>query len=145
MTFYIGAGGGKTAVLQMCSTLDTEHGTTLLVVPRIAIKTEMMQRLTASGFRTAIIGGESQTTNGMIVFRDGELDFAICSPNSLVDDCQVQQALWNCRRGHTLRSVVIDEAQLVSEDGFDFMPQYLQLGFLKKKTCIYRLLPCLGP
>jgi ATP-dependent DNA helicase RecQ len=131
----LATGSGKSAIYQLAGL--TLGGLTVVVSPLIALQRDQLRSLSgralANGVQvrsgqlnSKLSIGERRSTEAALLA--GELDFLLLGPEQLVRTATRELLIAGKR---ACRLLAVDEAHLVSEWGFDFRPDYLQIGELR--------------
>lgn len=121
-------GGGKSICFQVPGLM--RDGLTLVVTPLIALMKDQVQNLEARGIKAiAIHAGMSRREVDLALNNAafGDFKFLYISPERLNTQLfkQYRQAL-------DVSFIVVDEAHCISQWGYDFRPDYLQIGKLRE-------------
>ena len=122
-------GGGKSVCFQVPALM--KEGIALVVTPLIALMKDQVQNLEARGIKAlAIHAGMSrfQVDTALINAAYGDFKFLYLSPERLGTALfQSYIDLLN------VSYIVVDEAHCISQWGYDFRPDYLQIGKLRER------------
>lgn len=122
-------GGGKSVCFQVPALM--KEGIALVVTPLIALMKDQVQNLEARGIRTlAIHAGMTrfQVDTALNNAAYGDFKFLYLSPERLGTALfQSYIDLLN------VSYIVVDEAHCISQWGYDFRPDYLQIGKLRER------------
>lgn len=121
-------GGGKSVCFQVPGLI--REGLTLVVTPLIALMKDQVQNLESKGVKAiAIYAGMSKREVELALNNAayGDFKFLYISPERLNTQLfrQYRQAL-------DVSFIVVDEAHCISQWGYDFRPDYLQIGSLRE-------------
>src|SRR5262249_45271226 len=122
-------GGGKSAIYQLPGALRA--GPTLVVSPLLALQEDQLAGLNARKDQTrcAVRVSSAQTPKqqraALDAIRDGRAQFRFITPEQLANPERMAEV-----KALTPGLVAVDEAHCVSAWGYDFRPDYLQLGHL---------------
>lgn len=121
-------GGGKSVCFQVPGMM--KEGIAIVVTPLIALMKDQVQNLTARGIRALCINagmGRREVDNALNNALYGDFKFLYVSPERLgtrLFQSYVQEM--------KVSYIVVDEAHCISQWGYDFRPDYLQIGKLRE-------------
>ena len=121
-------GGGKSVCFQVPGMM--REGIAIVVTPLIALMKDQVQNLTARGIRALCINagiGKREVDNALNNALYGDFKFLYVSPERLgtrLFQSYVQEM--------KVSYIVVDEAHCISQWGYDFRPDYLQIGKLRE-------------
>ena len=121
-------GGGKSVCFQVPGMM--REGIAIVVTPLIALMKDQVQNLTARGIRALCINagmGRREVDNALNNALYGDFKFLYVSPERLgtrLFQSYVQEM--------KVSYIVVDEAHCISQWGYDFRPDYLQIGKLRE-------------
>ena len=121
-------GGGKSVCFQVPGMM--RDGIAIVVTPLIALMKDQVQNLTARGIRALCINagmGRREVDNALNNALYGDFKFLYVSPERLgtrLFQSYVQEM--------KVSYIVVDEAHCISQWGYDFRPDYLQIGKLRE-------------
>ena len=121
-------GGGKSICFQLPALL--KEGLTLVISPLIALMKDQVEALHANGIAAAFLNSSLDADSEREVVRlckNGTLKLLYISPEKAV---AIKDSFLN---ELNIAMIAIDEAHCVSTWGHDFRPEYMKLGFLRKK------------
>ena len=121
-------GGGKSVCFQVPGMMT--DGIAIVVTPLIALMKDQVQNLTDRGIRALCINagmGRREVDNALNNALYGDFKFLYVSPERLgtrLFQSYVQEM--------NVSYIVVDEAHCISQWGYDFRPDYLQIGKLRE-------------
>ena len=121
-------GGGKSVCFQVPGMM--KDGIAIVVTPLIALMKDQVQNLTDRGIRALCINagmGRREEDNALNNALYGDFKFLYVSPERLgtrLFQSYVQEM--------KVSYIVVDEAHCISQWGYDFRPDYLQIGKLRE-------------
>ena len=121
-------GGGKSVCFQVPGMM--RNGIAIVVTPLIALMKDQVQNLTDRGIRALCINagmGRREVDNALNNALYGDFKFLYVSPERLgtrLFQSYVQEM--------NVSYIVVDEAHCISQWGYDFRPDYLQIGKLRE-------------
>ena len=121
-------GGGKSVCFQVPGIM--KDGIAIVVTPLIALMKDQVQNLTDRGIRALCINagmGRREVDNALNNALYGDFKFLYVSPERLgtrLFQSYVQEM--------NVSYIVVDEAHCISQWGYDFRPDYLQIGKLRE-------------
>lgn len=121
-------GGGKSVCFQVPGLMA--DGIAIVVTPLIALMKDQVQNLTDRGIRALCINagmGRREVDNALNNALYGDFKFLYVSPERLgtrLFQSYVQEM--------NVSYIVVDEAHCISQWGYDFRPDYLQIGKLRE-------------
>ena len=121
-------GGGKSVCFQVPGMM--KDGIAIVVTPLIALMKDQVQNLTDRGIRALCINagmGRREVDNALNNALYGDFKFLYVSPERLgtrLFQSYVQEM--------NVSYIVVDEAHCISQWGYDFRPDYLQIGKLRE-------------
>ena len=121
-------GGGKSVCFQVPGMMT--DGIAIVVTPLIALMKDQVQNLTDRGIRALCINagmGHKEVDNALNNALYGDFKFLYVSPERLgtrLFKSYVQEM--------NVSYIVVDEAHCISQWGYDFRPDYLQIGKLRE-------------
>lgn len=121
-------GGGKSVCFQVPGMM--REGIAIVVTPLIALMKDQVQNLTARGIRALCINagmGRREVDNALNNALYGDFKFLYVSPERLGT-----RLFQNYVQEMKVSYIVVDEAHCISQWGYDFRPDYLQIGKLRE-------------
>ena len=121
-------GGGKSVCFQVPGMM--KEGIAIVVTPLIALMKDQVQNLTARGIRALCINagmGRREVDNALNNALYGDFKFLYVSPERLGT-----RLFQSYLQEMNVSFIVVDEAHCISQWGYDFRPDYLQIGKLRQ-------------
>ena len=121
-------GGGKSVCFQVPGMM--KEGIAIVVTPLIALMKDQVQNLTERGIRALCINagmGRREVDNALNNALYGDFKFLYVSPERLGT-----RLFQNYVQEMKVSFIVVDEAHCISQWGYDFRPDYLQIGKLRE-------------
>lgn len=121
-------GGGKSVCFQVPAMM--KPGIALVVTPLIALMKDQVQNLASRGIRAvAVHAGMTRREIDLALNNAayGDFKFLYISPERLTTRLFLQYL-----RNMEVSFIVVDEAHCISQWGYDFRPEYLQIGRLRE-------------
>ena len=121
-------GGGKSVCFQVPGMM--REGIAIVVTPLIALMKDQVQNLTDRGIRALCINagmGRREVDNALNNALYGDFKFLYVSPERLGT-----RLFQNYVQEMKVSYIVVDEAHCISQWGYDFRPDYLQIGKLRE-------------
>tara|TARA_A100001015_G_C15032340_1_gene734021 strand:+ start:1502 stop:3559 length:2058 start_codon:yes stop_codon:yes gene_type:complete len=121
-------GGGKSLCYQLPAVI--REGTALVISPLIALMRDQVRSLTKAGVAAASLHSQSTDEEISAVLakaRSAQLKMLYVAPERLGSIKFI-----NLIRSLKVSLVIVDEAHCISQWGFDFRPDYLKIGSLRR-------------
>ena len=121
-------GGGKSVCFQIPAML--KEGITLVITPLIALMTDQVNQLQARGIKALAVHAGMGRKEADLTLNNacyGDFKFLYLSPERLTTSLFL-----NYIRRMNVAYIVVDEAHCISQWGYDFRPDYLKIGELRK-------------
>lgn len=121
-------GGGKSVCFQVPAMM--REGTAVVVTPLIALMKDQVQNLNARGIRALCINAgmsRREVDNALNNALYGDYKFLYVSPERLGT-----RLFQGYLREMNVSYIVVDEAHCISQWGYDFRPDYLQIGKIRE-------------
>ena len=121
-------GGGKSVCFQVPAMI--KEGVAIVVTPLIALMKDQVQNLTAKGIRALCIHagmGRREVDNALNNALYGDFKFLYVSPERLGT-----RLFQSYLQEMNVSFIVVDEAHCISQWGYDFRPDYLQIGKIRE-------------
>ena len=123
-------GGGKSVCFQVPALL--REGIAIVVTPLIALMKDQVQNLNDKGIKALCVNAGMGHREVDIVLNNaayGDFKFLYVSPERLGT-----RLFKNYVQEMNISFIVVDEAHCISQWGYDFRPDYLQIGKLREVT-----------
>lgn len=121
-------GGGKSVCFQVPALM--REGIALVVTPLIALMKDQVQNLAARGIKALCVNAGMSRREVELTLNNaayGDFKFLYVSPERLGT-----QLFRNYLSEMNVSFIVVDEAHCISQWGYDFRPDYLQIGQLRE-------------
>ena len=121
-------GGGKSVCFQVPAMM--REGIALVVTPLIALMKDQVQNLAARGIKALCVNAGMSRREVELTLNNaayGDFKFLYVSPERLGT-----QLFRNYLTEMNVSYIVVDEAHCISQWGYDFRPDYLQIGQLRE-------------
>ena len=121
-------GGGKSICFQIPSLM--KEGTAIVVTPLIALMKDQVQHLNDKGIKALCIHAGMTSREVELTLNNaayGDFRFLYVSPERLAT-----RLFLNYLKEMTVSYLVIDEAHCISQWGYDFRPDYLNIGKIRE-------------
>ena len=123
-------GGGKSVCFQVPAMM--REGIAIVVTPLIALMKDQVQNLNDKGIRALCVNAGMGVREVETVLNNaayGDFKFLYVSPERLGT-----RLFKNYVQEMNISFIVVDEAHFISQWGYDFRPDYLQIGNLREMT-----------
>ena len=123
-------GGGKSVCFQVPAMM--REGIAIVVTPLIALMKDQVQNLNDKGIRALCVNAGMGAREVETVLNNaayGDFKFLYVSPERLGT-----RLFKNYVQEMNISFIVVDEAHCISQWGYDFRPDYLQIGNLREMT-----------
>lgn len=123
-------GGGKSVCFQVPAMM--REGIAIVVTPLIALMKDQVQTLNDKGIRALCVNAGMGAREVETVLNNaayGDFKFLYVSPERLGT-----RLFKNYVQEMNISFIVVDEAHCISQWGYDFRPDYLQIGILREMT-----------
>ena len=121
-------GGGKSVCFQVPAMM--REGIAIVVTPLIALMKDQVQNLTDRGIKALCVNAGMSRRDVELTLNNaayGDFKFLYVSPERLGT-----QLFRNYLSEMNVSFIVVDEAHCISQWGYDFRPDYLQIGDIRK-------------
>ena len=121
-------GGGKSVCFQVPAMM--REGIAIVVTPLIALMKDQVQNLAARGIKALCVNAGMSRREVELTLNNaayGDFKFLYVSPERLGT-----QLFKNYLQEMNVNFIVVDEAHCISQWGYDFRPDYLQIGQLRE-------------
>lgn len=140
MLLSLQTGGGKSLVTQMLA--GSHEALTLVIVPTVALALDQ-ERVAKEVLRDCLpvetIGcyhsgqKESVTQRMVSLIKEGKMRLLITSPEAVMKNKVINEALQQAANNKTLGSLVLDEAHIIPDWGALFRPEFQFLAIFRRK------------
>ena len=123
-------GGGKSVCFQVPAMM--REGIAVVVTPLIALMKDQVQNLNDRGIKALCVNAGMGRREGELTLNNaayGDFKFLYVSPERLGT-----RLFKNYVQEMNISFIVVDEAHCISQWGYDFRPDYLQIGKLREVT-----------
>jgi RecQ family ATP-dependent DNA helicase len=122
-------GGGKSLCYQVPPLVLNK--TAVVISPLISLMQDQVMALKAKGVSACYLGSAQTDTSVSAAAWAGDYSFIYLTPELAVNRADALRAL---RDSRGLALVAVDESHCLSEWGFDFRPEFRQLGALREQV-----------